>query len=117
MLLFNLIATLAIANTVVAGGGSKISQNGKCGSSNGLTCLGSDSGNCCSQYGYCGDSDAYCGKGCQSGFGECGQTTTPPTGPVSKNGRCGSNGKGATCYGSDEGDCCSVYGMKKPSRR
>lgn len=27
--------------------------------------------NCCSQYGYCGISDAYCGDGCQSGYGAC----------------------------------------------
>uniref|UniRef100_A0A7N2MTW3 Chitin-binding type-1 domain-containing protein n=1 Tax=Quercus lobata TaxID=97700 RepID=A0A7N2MTW3_QUELO len=28
---------------------------------------GCDSGLCCSQYGYCGTSDAYCGAGCQEG--------------------------------------------------
>jgi hypothetical protein len=49
-----------------------VSDSGECG--NGVTCLGSPYGNCCSGSGYCGSSDAYCGveNGCQSGFGSCG---------------------------------------------
>ena len=39
---------------------------------------GCASGLCCSQYGYCGSSDEYCGQGCQQG--PCtGGTTTPST--------------------------------------
>ncbi|KAI3954909.1 hypothetical protein MKW92_051831 [Papaver armeniacum] len=34
---------------------------------------------CCSQYGYCGTSDAYCGKGCKSGL--CTACTPPPRPP------------------------------------
>ena len=26
---------------------------------------------CCSQWGYCGTTDDYCGAGCQSAFGRC----------------------------------------------
>jgi chitinase len=29
-------------------------------------------GLCCSQYGYCGCTDAYCGNGCQNHCGNCG---------------------------------------------
>ncbi|RWR90608.1 chitinase Ib [Cinnamomum micranthum f. kanehirae] len=51
----------------------------KCGSqAGGATC---PDGLCCSQYGYCGSTDAYCGPGCQS---QCsgGSTPTPtPTPP------------------------------------
>ncbi|KAF2850984.1 carbohydrate-binding module family 18 protein [Plenodomus tracheiphilus IPT5] len=53
----------------------KISKNNRCGYGNsiaskylGQTC---PSGQCCSQYGYCGKFDAYCGAKCQSAFGKC----------------------------------------------
>ncbi|KAG4087054.1 coth protein-domain-containing protein [Neocallimastix lanati (nom. inval.)] len=42
-------------------------SSGKCGL--GVAVCGSNL--CCSKYGYCGDSSAYCGKGCQSEFGRC----------------------------------------------
>ena len=29
------------------------------------------SSNCCSQFGYCGTTPAYCGTGCQAGYGTC----------------------------------------------
>ncbi|KAL7621624.1 hypothetical protein AAE478_008950 [Parahypoxylon ruwenzoriense] len=32
---------------------------------------------CCSQYGFCGSIDDFCGTGCQSGFGSCGPPPTP----------------------------------------
>ncbi|KAK1676727.1 hypothetical protein BDP55DRAFT_549903 [Colletotrichum godetiae] len=51
-----------------------VSLNGNCGSTNGgATCTGSTFGNCCSAYGYCGSTSAFCGTGCQSGFGTCGE--------------------------------------------
>lgn len=34
-----------------------------------------NSAHCCSQFGFCGDTDPYCGKGCQAG------PCTPPTPP------------------------------------
>ncbi|KAF1932694.1 carbohydrate-binding module family 18 protein [Didymella exigua CBS 183.55] len=49
------------------------STNGICGArtSGGETCFDYARGSCCSQYGWCGYSDAHCGTGCQSGFGNC----------------------------------------------
>ncbi|KAE8446577.1 hypothetical protein EG329_011909 [Mollisiaceae sp. DMI_Dod_QoI] len=44
--------------------------DGTCG--NGITCLGWVLGECCSQYGFCGDDAGFCGAGCQSEFGICG---------------------------------------------
>ncbi|KAJ2907323.1 hypothetical protein MKZ38_003179 [Zalerion maritima] len=49
-----------------------ISTDGTCGGdAGGTTCLGSGFGDCCSQYGYCGDADAFCGSDCQGEFGNC----------------------------------------------
>ncbi|KAM5350412.1 hypothetical protein ACJ41O_006917 [Fusarium nematophilum] len=56
------------------------STNGICGAFNGsTTCLGGPFGNCCSQFGYCGNSDLHCGSGCQTGFGSCGPQQTQET--------------------------------------
>lgn len=51
----------------------------QCGSqAGGAKCAG---GLCCSKYGYCGTSAAYCGDGCQSQCtGSGGSTPNPPTG-------------------------------------
>ncbi|KAF2751120.1 carbohydrate-binding module family 18 protein [Sporormia fimetaria CBS 119925] len=98
----------------------KVSKNGSCG--NGVTCLGSVFGNCCSQYGYCGSSKDYCGTGCQTAFGTCTSSPPPTSSPsqsppspspnpdqkVSKDGKCGGSRK-VTCLGSVFGDCCSQY--------
>ena len=77
-----------------------VSQNGACG--NGVTCLGSVFGNCCSKNGYCGSSADYCSltARCQPLFGSCGL-------PVSMDGSCGNQ---IGCQGSVFGDCCSQYG-------
>ncbi len=48
-------------------GGMPISDDGGCG--DGVTCEGSEFGDCCSQYGWCGASTDYCGEGCQPEFG------------------------------------------------
>ncbi|KFY34091.1 hypothetical protein V494_07053, partial [Pseudogymnoascus sp. VKM F-4513 (FW-928)] len=50
----------------------KVSTDSKCGAKVKQTCIGNSEGHCCSKYGYCGDTDAHCGAGCQSGFGVCG---------------------------------------------
>lgn len=39
-----------------------------------------DSNNCCSQYGYCGTGDPYCGSGCQAGPCTGGTPLTPSPG-------------------------------------
>ncbi|KAF2823091.1 hypothetical protein CC86DRAFT_469652 [Ophiobolus disseminans] len=80
---------------------------------------------CCSAYGWCGNSDAYCRatRGCQSGYGRCVGASSPsasraagvvvaspiPASPISNNARCGSTFGGKTCKGSAYGDCCSQY--------
>lgn len=63
-----------------------------------------EGGLCCSQYGWCGTTSAYCGTGCQPSFGACTPPSSPP--PTSTNGRCGPsfNLKCPT------GQCCSQYG-------
>ncbi|GAB7346912.1 hypothetical protein MBLNU459_g1983t2 [Dothideomycetes sp. NU459] len=49
-----------------------VSTDASCGGTTGFTCQGSTFGNCCSKYGFCGSTNAYCGTDCQSGFGTCG---------------------------------------------
>jgi hypothetical protein len=54
---------------------SNVSRNGRCGADqSGTTCQGSTFGRCCSEYGWCGNSDDYCRPswGCQPGYGTCG---------------------------------------------
>jgi hypothetical protein len=53
------------------GGGKQVSTDGQCGGGNGMTCLGSADGDCCSQWGWCGRTGEYCGGGCQREFGSC----------------------------------------------
>ncbi|KAL6592742.1 glycoside hydrolase/deacetylase [Neocallimastix californiae] len=100
-----------------------------CGPEHGI-CPGTS---CCSQYGYCGKTDAHCGVGCQSEFGKCNKasstniksstktsiskktistkkttTTTKKastTVKLSTNGLCGA--KNGAC---PNGECCSQYG-------
>ncbi|PMD21639.1 carbohydrate-binding module family 18 protein [Hyaloscypha hepaticicola] len=51
------------------------SPNGVCGGyNNTATCTGTAFGKCCSMFGYCGNTNAHCGFGCQSNFGTCGVT-------------------------------------------
>jgi hypothetical protein len=110
----------------------KVSTDGSCGGSKGLTCQGSAFGNCCSQYGYCGKSSSYCSGKCNAKFGTCssltaasslkafGTTTTQPASSskpvasqkVSTEGRCGNTfgaSGGMTCASSKFGQCCSQY--------
>lgn len=49
-----------------------VSIDGSCGTGTSLTCLGAASNNtCCSQYGWCGNTAAHCGTGCQASYGDC----------------------------------------------
>ncbi|WQF87561.1 Putative chitin-binding, type 1, glycoside hydrolase family 18, catalytic domain-containing protein [Colletotrichum destructivum] len=61
--------------TCSAGGGGgdpglPVSTDGSCGAGK-ATCRGNGNHQCCSKYGFCGNSDLYCGAGCQPGFGIC----------------------------------------------
>ncbi|KAF1849605.1 carbohydrate-binding module family 18 protein, partial [Cucurbitaria berberidis CBS 394.84] len=49
----------------------KISPDARCGGTTKQTCIGSGFGDCCSSYGWCGVTAAYCKTGCQPGFGKC----------------------------------------------
>ncbi|KAF2750073.1 carbohydrate-binding module family 18 protein [Sporormia fimetaria CBS 119925] len=106
-------ASLALANPLRTDT-LLISRTSRCGPSFGLTCLNSEFGNCCSQYGYCGRTVDYCGTGCQTGFGTCDSPSQPPSSPqtptlpVSHDARCGRE-FGLTCQGSNYGNCCSQY--------
>jgi len=73
----------------------------KCGPGIGRCAKSTD---CCSQYGYCGNTEDYCGKGCQSEFGVCENSKGKvPISTVS--GRCGPE------YGAcaKAGECCSQH--------
>jgi len=76
----------------------------KCGPDNGnLACQENE---CCSQHGFCGVTDEYCGIGCKSGFGICNSNDSNITPNTSPDGACGrSNG-----YSCKSGYCCSQYG-------
>ncbi|KAK3209831.1 hypothetical protein GRF29_44g732429 [Pseudopithomyces chartarum] len=103
-----LLWTLASIPSILA---LKVSTTARCGAEVGLTCRGSNFGECCSSHGYCGSTPAYCQTGCQSGFGKCGTTSSPnkPVAKVSKDGRCGGY-SGYTCQGSTFGNCCNKNG-------
>ncbi|KAF6834231.1 polysaccharide deacetylase family protein [Colletotrichum plurivorum] len=97
-----------------------IGPDGACGGSEGYVC---EAGACCSEYGFCGTSQAYCGVGCQPLFGVCGAAAPAPsggdatgtasapaaiqTGGVSPDSSCG-GANGYTCPGTT---CCSEYGF------
>ncbi|KAH9238683.1 carbohydrate esterase family 4 protein [Colletotrichum gloeosporioides 23] len=86
------------------------SSDGSCGGTQGFNCLGTNFGDCCSPYGYCGNTTAHCDTGCQSGFGKCSGTGSDVN--VSLDGKCGNTGTSGseTCQGSTFGNCCSAYG-------
>ncbi|KAM3087039.1 hypothetical protein ACMFMG_001149 [Clarireedia jacksonii] len=51
-----------------AASSAPVTTDGSCGVANGNTVCGNwVNGNCCSMYGFCGNSSAHCGAGCQSG--------------------------------------------------
>ncbi|OUM59848.1 carbohydrate esterase family 4 protein [Piromyces sp. E2] len=72
------------------------SSIGRCG--NGVSC---PAGYCCSQYGYCGTTNEFCGVGCQVQFGTCKSNS------ISTDGRCGPNYDNKVC---PQKECCSLYG-------
>ncbi|CAG8540055.1 1507_t:CDS:2 [Ambispora gerdemannii] len=100
----NLLSTSAVAATTAD---YPISQDGRCGIDSQTKCAND---NCCSQYGYCNIETAYCGSGCQSGFGKCNSDSSSSNASnsitVSTDGKCGS----ATNTQCPSGQCCSQYG-------
>ncbi|ORX42852.1 hypothetical protein BCR36DRAFT_305647, partial [Piromyces finnis] len=61
-----------------------------------------DPGFCCSEFGWCGQSNSHCliSNGCQSEFGKC-------IGDISTNGQCGPQNGYTVC---PSGRCCSEHG-------
>ncbi len=68
---------------------------------------------CCSTNGFCGNSSAYCGTGCQSAFSATGKCTAPaPTAfPLTGN-RCGKDPNTLEQFGvcQTSAYCCSPFG-------
>ncbi|SMR56264.1 unnamed protein product [Zymoseptoria tritici ST99CH_3D1] len=57
------------------------SLDGRCGGNSGYTCTGSKFGTCCSIYGWCGTSPAFCGEPCDPLAGTCHDPYAIPQGP------------------------------------
>ena len=108
------------------------SQNGQCGPGNGGLLCDPEStvytGTCCSQYGWCGNTPAYCGSGCVSGCTDATTTsagspssteepvlgspsTAPANGGDTTNGTCGAGNGNTVCGDWPNGACCSLYGV------
>ncbi|KAF2164361.1 hypothetical protein M409DRAFT_37061, partial [Zasmidium cellare ATCC 36951] len=90
----------APSSTAPSGAERTYSPIGLCGLENGFFCRTDEEARCCSQYGYCGSTDEYCGRGCQAAFGECYEQTG--------DGRCGGGPDGQSCAA---GACCSPDGF------
>ncbi|CCD54857.1 carbohydrate-Binding Module family 18 protein [Botrytis cinerea T4] len=77
-------STASPSSSGTSSGALQASVDGLC--SAGKTCTGSGFGPCCSREGFCGIGDAWCGTGCQPGFGSCGSTlnSTSTANPIRK---------------------------------
>ncbi|KAI5787272.1 hypothetical protein EDC01DRAFT_661196 [Geopyxis carbonaria] len=120
---FNLIALALAASTATAatinGLQTRDSVDNTCGNTAGGANKGQSCAttagqfSCCSSAGYCGDSDAHCGTGCQPQFGQCGTSTgviTPSSSslPASTSGSTDSISRtkvGSIQYGADIYTC------------
>ncbi|WYZ40736.1 hypothetical protein EsH8_IV_001077 [Colletotrichum jinshuiense] len=100
--------TASLTTAAAAATNTKLTTNGECGGTGGFNCLGSNFGDCCSPYNYCGNTTAHCDTGCQSAYGRCSGTGVNVN--VSLNGKCGAASDGDTCAGSGFGNCCSEFG-------
>lgn len=65
--------TFESSNFVTAPNNLTVSTDGSCGAGTFFKC---PTGLCCSQYGFCGDTSAHCGTGCQSDYGTCNGIST-----------------------------------------
>jgi peptidoglycan/xylan/chitin deacetylase (PgdA/CDA1 family) len=71
----------------------------------GGTAFGCATGQCCSQFGYCGTTKDHCNDKCQPNFSTCPQTGALPIHPEA---RCGV--VSGTAFGCLAGQCCSQFG-------
>ncbi|KAF6825584.1 Chitin deacetylase-like protein 9 [Colletotrichum musicola] len=97
------------ASNPPAASNSNPSRDGSCGGTNRYNCQGTGYGDCCSTWGFCGNTTDHCDSGCQGSFGRCSSATVNLN--VSLDGKCGSNNGGASCSGSVYGNCCSQWGF------
>ncbi|KAF5024579.1 hypothetical protein F66182_3342 [Fusarium sp. NRRL 66182] len=87
-----------------------ITEDGTCGSTTPGWVCSPAWGACCGKDGECGRSSAFCGEGCQVGYGNCNAPSTPkPNTGLSVDGSCGGTA-GLKCNGTSFGDCCSAQG-------
>ncbi|KAF2402770.1 hypothetical protein EJ06DRAFT_547182 [Trichodelitschia bisporula] len=89
---------------------TNVTKDGTCGPKyNNWICGDRHWGACCSNAGFCGNSEAHCGAGfCQSG--PCKKEA--PSGGPSLDGTCGPNfARNRTCTGTSFGTCCSKWGF------
>ncbi|KLU82797.1 hypothetical protein MAPG_01865, partial [Magnaporthiopsis poae ATCC 64411] len=101
---FKLLALAALAAVASA----IVSPDYTCGGDKKYTCPETAEFKCCSSYGWCGSSKAFCGNGCQKAFGKCDDVAAGSEN-VSQDGTCGGPNN-YSCKGSEFGDCCSSYG-------
>lgn len=66
-------STYALVLLLAAFATAVIGPNYTCGGVDEYNCDPNDvyGGACCSQYGFCGNTDQYCGDGCQDAYGYC----------------------------------------------
>ncbi|BFZ59011.1 hypothetical protein YB2330_000010 [Saitoella coloradoensis] len=112
------VSTAAVTTAAAPASTMKATTDGTCGPD--VSCEGWPQGICCSEYGWCGNTDAHClvSNGCQNGCTDGSLTTTTTmfstsTSPatttmaVTTDGTCGPD---VSCEGWPEGTCCSQYG-------
>lgn len=86
-----------------------ISTNGTCGTLGNST-LACPSGQCCSQFGFCGNTVSYCGSGCQVTAGTC-LTPTPTPSPPPTIHPIGGNSTNSTTSNSNS-TCGAIGGVE-----
>ncbi|KAK8156434.1 hypothetical protein BKA80DRAFT_225161, partial [Phyllosticta citrichinensis] len=85
---------------------------GACGlTAGGQTCENAPSGPCCSQYGYCGTGDGFCGAGCQADFGVCNGTSPSSTTALASQSPAQSSAQSSSLVSPGTGPCCSQFGF------
>ncbi|KAF2720855.1 carbohydrate-binding module family 18 protein [Polychaeton citri CBS 116435] len=92
---------------------SNASRDGSCGS-NGMTCVGTSFGTCCSSSNFCGSDVDHCAQGWLTGaVSQAKYSSACQKAPVtSLNGECGVNKGSLSCAGGPfNGQCCSQAGF------
>jgi hypothetical protein len=77
------VAATAVPSISMAPTSHIISTDGRCGVDFGNTFCGDEAVPCCSEYGWCGTGETFCGVGCQTAYGLCdGMTYSPSNQPI-----------------------------------